>query len=107
MDGKEEEGERDVRDEEREEDDNEVDEMGERGGLVGVWQIWYFPKSGHGWGWISGPGIDNNGAIFSRLCWCSFSILNCQENKFEIVPANHCLLESGGKNREGTQASPA
>ena len=107
MDGKEEEGERDVRDEEGEEDDNEVDEMGERGGLVGVWQIWYFPKSGHGWGWISGPGIDNNGAIFSRLCWCSFSILNCQENKFEKVPANHCFLESGGKNREGTQASPA
>ena len=61
MDSKEEEGERD---EEEEEDDNEVDEMGERGGLVGVWQIWYFPKSGHGWGWISGPGIDNNGAIF-------------------------------------------
>ena len=75
MDGKEEEGERDVRDEEEEEDDNEVGEMGERGGLVGVWQIWYFPKSGHDWGWISGPGIDYNGAIFSRLCWCSFSIL--------------------------------
>ena len=36
-------------------------------------------------------------------------ILNSQlsGNMFEKVPANHCFLESGGKNREGTQASPA
>ena len=67
MDGKEDEGERD---DEEEDDDNEVDEMGERGGLVGVWQIWYFPKSGHDWGWISGPGIDNNGAIFFYFLYC-------------------------------------
>ena len=93
-----------MRDEEGEKDVDEVDEIGDRGGLVGVWQIWYFPKSGHGWGWISGPGIDNNGAIFEIVL---VLILNCQENKFEIVPANHCFLESGGKNREGTQASPA
>merc|ERR1719341_1943479 len=67
----------DITEEEGEKEVEEVvEEMVERGILVGVWHSWYFPKSGHGWGWISGP-------------------------------ANHCFLESGGKNREGTQASPA
>ena len=61
MDSKEEEGEKDVRDEEVEEEEDKVDEMGER--VVGVWHIWYFPKSGHGWGWISGPGEGDNGAM--------------------------------------------
>ena len=33
----------------------EVEEVAEIAGLVGVWHIWYFPNSGQGWGWISGP----------------------------------------------------
>ena len=37
----------------KEEDMVEVVE--EVAGLVGVWHIWYFPNSGQGWGWISGP----------------------------------------------------
>ena len=66
---------------------DKVDEMGERGGLVGVWQIWYFPKSGHGWGWISGPGtsgVGDNGAMFGAN-------YDFQDIKFEIVPAKTSL----------------
>ena len=59
LDIKEEEGEEDVEEDEEVEEEGEkvdkVEEMGELG--VGVWHSWYFPISGHGWGWISGPGI--------------------------------------------------
>ena len=64
-----------------------VDEMVERGILVGVWHSWYFPKSGHGWGWISGPGtsgVGDNGAMFDTNS-------DSQEIKFEIVPAKRSL----------------
>ena len=33
----------------------EVEDVTEIVGLVGMWHIWYFPNSGQGWGWISGP----------------------------------------------------
>ena len=35
----------------------EEDKVVDQGDLFGVLQIWYFPRSGHGCGCISGPGI--------------------------------------------------
>ena len=39
------------------EEDKVVEEEMDQGELLGVWQIWNFPRSGHGCGCISGPGI--------------------------------------------------
>ena len=72
---------------EEEEVEEVVEEMVERGILVGVWHSWYFPKSGHGWGWISGPGtsgIGDNGAMIDVNS-------DSQEIKFEIVPTKTSL----------------
>ena len=82
LDIKVEEGEKGV---EEEEDvvEEVVEEMVERGIVVGVWHSWYFPKSGHGWGWISGPGtsgVGDNGAMFDANS-------DSQEIKYESVPA--------------------
>ena len=36
----------------------EEDKVVDQGDLFGVLQIWYFPRSGHGCGCISGPGLE-------------------------------------------------
>ena len=36
----------------------EEDKVADQGYLFGVLQIWYFPRSGHGCGCISGPGME-------------------------------------------------
>ena len=36
----------------------EEDKIVDQGDLFGVLQIWYFPRSGHGCGCISGPGLE-------------------------------------------------
>ena len=39
------------------EEDKVVEDEMDQGDLLGALQIWYFPRSGHGCGCISGPGI--------------------------------------------------
>ena len=36
----------------------EEDKVVDQGDLLGALQIWYFPRSGHGCGCISGPGLE-------------------------------------------------
>ena len=40
------------------EEDKVVEEEMDQGDLLGALQIWYFPRSGHGCGCISGPGME-------------------------------------------------
>ena len=40
------------------EEDKVVEEEMDQGDLLGALQIWYFPRSGHGCGCISGPGLE-------------------------------------------------
>ena len=40
------------------EEDKVVEDEMDQGDLLGALQIWYFPRSGHGCGCISGPGLE-------------------------------------------------